>query len=155
MSTLPCKPGLLHLDRNCQSWGLCTTWQLSWPCKQNLPQSWLHAFSHSSLSSPQCELAHFFIIRFTGFAFNMGKWNLLPNRFRAKPAARNVQQAASPSRTQPVAPQPIPPTALTQAPQGNSASITASENQPLELAIRRHLSQIPEAEKEEIGRAHV
>ena len=78
----------------------------------------------------------------------MGKWNLLPNRFRAKPAARNVQQAASPSRTQPVAPQPIPPTALTQASQGISVSITASENQPLELAIRRHLSQIPEAEKE-------
>lgn len=92
--------------------------------------------------------AHFFITRFTGFAFNMGKWNCLPKSSRAKSAARNVRQAASPSKTQPVAPQPIPPTALTQASQGISASITASENQPLELAIRRHLSQIPEAEKE-------
>ena len=78
----------------------------------------------------------------------MGKWNSLQKRFRSKSAARDVQQASSSSRAQPVAPQPPPPTSLAQASHGTSASITAFENQPLELAIRRHLSKIPEAEKE-------
>lgn len=78
----------------------------------------------------------------------MGKWNSLQKRLWSKSAARNAQQATSSSRAQPVAPQPIPSTTLTQASQGISTSITASENQPLELAIRRHLSKIPEAEKE-------
>ena len=83
----------------------------------------------------------------------MGTWSSLQKHFRSEPAARNVQQASSSSRTQPVAPQPIPPTTLTKVSQGMSASITASENQPLKLAIRRHLSQIPEAEKEAFRKA--
>lgn len=83
----------------------------------------------------------------------MGKWDCFQKRFRSKSAARNVQKASSSSRAQPVAPQPIPPTTLTQASQVISASITASENQPLELAIRTHLSQIPEAEKEAFRKA--
>lgn len=83
----------------------------------------------------------------------MGKWKSFRKCFRSKSAAHSVHQDYSSSRAQPVAPQPIPPATLTQASQGISASITASENQPLELAIRRHLAQIPEAEKEAFRKA--